>query len=1105
LQPPSATIFTSPRAQARLGRATDWLLAGGKDRPTVVVGATSGAARALVRQATATSGASIGWRPTTLAGLALWLASGRLLEDSVATAGAVIVEGLTVRALHHLREAGGLGRLVAIADRPGLPRALAQTVLELRTAGIDPRALEADVPELGRLLAAFSALLESEKLADRAAILQLAAEQCRRAPPQAAVLLLDVPVWSRVEADFIAALVPGARALLATIPLGDDRSAERLRRALPEATWEKTTDAPSTSLGRLQEALFVENSAAPAARGDDVVFMSAPGESRECVEIARRLLREAEAGTPFDRMAILLRTPGPYRPHLEEALRRARIPAHFSSGAVQPDPSGRAFLALLRCLEEGLSASRFAEYLSLGETPPTVADDQPRPAPPVADRWVPPEEELFPSASGLGNGEDADADIGDESEPTGLANRDTAEGAEKAPAAGTSVIAGTLRAPPRWEQILLDAAVIGGRDRWARRLDGRKAELELRLATLEPDDPVEDLLRRELAELAALRAFALPILEDLAALPADARWGDWLDGLSALATRTLRRPERVLSVLAELTPIAPVGPVGLREVLVVLARRLANLVLPVSPRTAGRVFIGPIAAGRGLAFDVVFVPGLAERVFPQRVVQDPFLRDDLRARLGSELSTSVERIEAERLALRIAVGSACQKVVLSYSRVDAEQARPRVPSFYGLEVVRAVEGSLPTFEVLARNADRGSASRLGWPAPDDPSEAIDEAEHDLAWLGRLMTRTSAPAVGAARYLITSNQHLARSLRHRAMRFRPNSWSYADGLVKPDEAARQALAAHGLAKRSFSPTAMQTFAACPYRFFLHAVHKLAPRDEPVAIERMDPLERGSLVHATLFALLSELRDRGLVPVRPDNFEAARAALDRLLTREAAQFKDRLAPAVDQVWEDEMSSIRADLLEALRRDAERPPWSPRHLELAFGLPASADRDPASRPEPVALDCGISLRGSIDVVEESATGTLRATDHKTGKARRQQGALVSGGEVLQPVFYALAIEKLFPDRQVDSGRLSYCTSAGEFKEVIVPLDADARAAATQVAAAIDHGLTSGFLPAAPGKDACRYCDYRPICGPWEEERFRKKTQRGELSLLEKVRRLP
>src|SRR5262249_10125024 len=123
----------------------------------------------------------------------------------------------------------------------------------------------------------------------------------------------------------------------------------------------------SGALVRLQQHLFSSGSAPVGGLGEEVQLFSAPGESRECVEIVRAVLHRARAGTPFDRMGVLLRVPEAYRSHLEEACSRAGIPTHFARGARRPDPAGRAFLALLGCAAERLSARKFAEYLSLGE------------------------------------------------------------------------------------------------------------------------------------------------------------------------------------------------------------------------------------------------------------------------------------------------------------------------------------------------------------------------------------------------------------------------------------------------------------------------------------------------------------------------------------------------------------------------------------------------------------------------------------------------------------------------------------------------------------------------------------------------------------------
>ena len=68
----------------------------------------------------------------------------------------------------------------------------------------------------------------------------------------------------------------------------------------------------------------VRQNASP--RGDVRLF-SAPGEGRECVEIARRILEEARAGVAFDEIAVFVRSPQRYAGLLEHAFKRAGIPA----------------------------------------------------------------------------------------------------------------------------------------------------------------------------------------------------------------------------------------------------------------------------------------------------------------------------------------------------------------------------------------------------------------------------------------------------------------------------------------------------------------------------------------------------------------------------------------------------------------------------------------------------------------------------------------------------------------------------------------------------------------------------------------------------------
>ena len=169
-------------------------------------------------------------------------------------------------------------------------------------------------------------------------------------------------------------------------------------------------------------------------------------------------------------MAVCLRSPGQYLGLLEHAFERAGIPAYFDRGTRRPDPSGRAFIALLACACEKLSAKRFDEYLSLGEVPRLDAR-------PIAATSIPGDEAYARFARA--DGADADG----EDDPILPDTEDEA------------IVAGALRAPWKWEELIVESAVIGGVDRaegkrrWRRRLDGLAAEYRVRLTEVDREEP----------------------------------------------------------------------------------------------------------------------------------------------------------------------------------------------------------------------------------------------------------------------------------------------------------------------------------------------------------------------------------------------------------------------------------------------------------------------------------------------------------------------------------------------------------------------------------------------------------------------------------------
>ncbi len=1051
----------------------------------ILVGATREAVDDLCRLVAVRDGATFGLHRFTLGQLASRIATATLAAGGVTPATALAADALATRALFELARDGTLAYLAPIADSPGLPRALADTLGELREAGVDPAALAAvgaAGPDLGHLADRYRALLAEGGLADRAALLATATARLRAGDagglPPAPVLLLDVPITTAAEQGFLDALLDRAPAALATIPAGDARTLA----LLPDRPWAMATrpDDGTDALARVRRGLFaVEAQTGPP--DDSVRFFSAPGEAREAVEIARRILEEAARGVAFDEMAIVVRAPEIYWGPLEQALERAGIQAWFSRGTRRPDPTGRAFLALLACAADNLSARSFAEYLSLGQVPrrDRTGRADPEPAPIVA----PKDEALVPGQLSL-------LDL--------FVRAEVEEPA--APPPPPSLERSDVRAPWRWESLLVEAAVAaeagprGRAARWRRRLGGLREELLLRRRELASDEPGSGKARaveRDLEALDDLTSFALPLVDELAALPPQAPWSEWLDRLSALAPRALRHPARVLELLADLRPMATVGPVTLAEVRRVLLPRLAQLDRDPPKHRFGRVFVGVPEALRGRTFRLVFVVGLGERVFPQRSREDPLLLDDARRALGAGLTVEDDRVAAERLRLHLAVGAATERCWLSYSRLDVGQGRARVPSFYALDVARASLGAVPDHVRFQSATALATGAWLAWPAPDDPATAIDVWEHDLAVLGGLLHRSAEPPKGAAHYLLLQNGALARSLRTRWARWKP-AWSAWDGLVgKQQPGVPALLAGERLTARPYSVSALQRYSACPYQFLLGAIFRFEPLEQPEAIVQLDPLTRGAIFHEIQRDALRALRAGGLLPIPDTRRAEARAILDRIAADVCAGHHDRLAPAIERVWDDETTTMRGDLRLWLDKLADSSAeWVPRYFELAFGLALDGEHDEASVADPVLIDGRFRIRGSIDLVEEHGTlGTLRVTDHKTGRNRTTRHLVVGGGGTLQPIVYSLVAERLL-GKPVSLARLWFATSAGGFAEHPVSLRDEHLRSGLEVLEIIDRAVELGTLPQSPRQGACTWCDFRAVCGPLEEQRARRKN---------------
>ncbi|MEZ5285071.1 MAG: hypothetical protein R2712_09735 [Vicinamibacterales bacterium] len=454
-----ATLVIHASAVRRVDAAAAFVRARGRSGDgVIVVGATRAAADELVARVALEAGGLVNVTRFGLAELAVRLAIPALAAQGLLPTAALGDEALAARAVFDSLDSGELGYFTPVAAMPGFPRALGRTLAELRMGAVPEARLDGDpaLRDLRGLAARTDAARRRAGAVDFAQLLATAADAAGEPGSVvhgATLVLLDVAAPSAAEAAFVRALATHAAEALVTVPAADARTREALASLAGSTAHE--ADGGDSALERLRQGLFSADTPPRGAMDDSVVLFSAPGEGREAVEIARRVQAEARRGVPFDDMAILLRAPQTYLSLLEHALDRAGVPAWYFRGTRRPDPAGRALLALLACADEGLSARRFAEYVSLGQVPTRAAAGGPD-----ADAdWAP----------ALDAAVDAivpDRDRPDEVQPEDERRMQASRGASAID------MAGTLRAPWRWEDLLVEAAVIGGIDRWERRLAG---------------------------------------------------------------------------------------------------------------------------------------------------------------------------------------------------------------------------------------------------------------------------------------------------------------------------------------------------------------------------------------------------------------------------------------------------------------------------------------------------------------------------------------------------------------------------------------------------------------------------------------------------------
>ncbi len=508
---------------------------------------------------------------------------------------------------------------------------------------------------------------------------------------------------------------------------------------------------------------------------------------------------------------------------------------------------------------------------------------------------------------------------------------------------------------------------------------------------------------------------------------------------------------------------------------------------------------------REVGIRVAVVPGLAERLFPQRVSEDPLIRDDERLLLRShsvqfQLEPELDRVDEERLMFYLAVTCPTERLVLSYPRVGAD--RDTLPSFYLHDLRHALSTTKdgePLMEEVLRKL---------WDVAPRMEDAVDDK--DLLQAGIAAYWHPAAERGPA----AEEKERGRQLLERLGNESDAAETIATVLASRDLPPPNILHAHlpptgaPHAPRVYSLTELQTFATCPFQHYMRFVLKIDQRED-INEYRMQSI----MLHGALFHFY---RSGGNRPM--EQMDQLNAALEGEITRWRPPVRRHRLPLLREY----LQGLLQAFAERDQYYSERWCLRTAYVELAFGVSSGHftpdvefgryedksrhyDRESTERPLIITGTDGgapVHICGVIDRVDVNERGDLGlAIDYKLNRSPDLAGleqALDEGSSLQMPV-YMLALQRVFnidplgacydimrqkgrprlfriPNREHNLGMLP-----DDDNRHVRPISRDQWNTMTEklesTVIRLARGIESADITAKPGSH-CSFCPYGDVC---------------------------
>ncbi|HKO30848.1 MAG TPA: PD-(D/E)XK nuclease family protein [Nitrospiraceae bacterium] len=411
-----------------------------------------------------------------------------------------------------------------------------------------------------------------------------------------------------------------------------------------------------------------------------------------------------------------------------------------------------------------------------------------------------------------------------------------------------------------WRSLVYTLGITKGEAEWRRLAEPTSSSI-LRKMEGEPDKGDQTTVRAsETIQLTSFWEVISRLINDCRILPAQGSIGVLTDAFLTLLKSHVQMPASfdgsstevaepsdltkvgllIRSALARLQQLDPlIGNLSWGEWAELFRRVLDETSIPIEAGSHQGVQVLDAMTARGRTVRALFMLGMNEKLFPRYVREDPFLRDRQRLVLESTLGYKIDEKfvghEEELLLFELLSRSARHRLYLSYQRAD-ESGRVMAPSSF---IAMALRDSRfigrPEVTVPRRLTQRISER----PAIQDLLPAEELA------LGCLLQGYDAGplfnAMGRDQALFEQGFATLKIIERESPDLGPFDGMIGALTPGPPETT----------KRSFSPTALERYATCPFQYFAEKVLRLEPVQR-LHHDHLPPLMLGTLVHESLRA-------------------------------------------------------------------------------------------------------------------------------------------------------------------------------------------------------------------------------------------------------------